>query len=152
VIEDILNVAYKNLTSKTLVDMTKFYNGITTALKLYEDRKIIKNKLTTTTTDKHLTHTNLKDPMLNKVIDDDATCDELEKVNNSKRSLESDNSSESNKRSKIISNSTDEISVNPDLTPKDRYPQRKSPTISCETPEPTNSLMTINIWTMISYH
>ena len=59
VIEDILCVAYNDLKSKTSVEMVKFYNRISTALKLYENSKISKNKPSTTSTDSGVSNTNL---------------------------------------------------------------------------------------------
>jgi len=138
VIEDILNVAYNDIKSNTTIGMTKFYNGITIALRLYKDRKINKNESTNTTTVKNLTHTKVRKSALDNVTNGDKTCDELENVNHSKRSLESENYSDPNKRSKVIDNSTVQLRANPDI-------QSKPPSISCETTDPTNSLMTVNV-------
>jgi len=84
VIEDILRVAYDNLTLKTSVGMVKFYNGITTALKLYENSKSNTNRPNTTTTDSNVTNTNFDQTMLDRTTGDDTACDKQLRVNSSK--------------------------------------------------------------------
>jgi len=79
VIEDILYVAYNDIKAKTSVEMVQFYNRICTALKLYENSKISKNKPSISSTTSDVTKVNL---------------DQIVLANSSKRSVDCDNTSE----------------------------------------------------------
>jgi len=123
--------------------MTKFYNGITIALKLYKNSKTSKNKPTTNTTDRYIIPKNPNDQAVDKAIDNDTTCDKIN-ANQSKRILESNNSSESNIRSKVITDRTVNKNDNTDPTQKGSNTYSKVPTTSCDNSDTTNSLMLVN--------